>query len=195
VFGAGVQAETQLIAIANVRKLESAKVFDIDRKRAKEFSERLSSSLGIRVEVTDDPEAAVRDSMIIACATTSKTPIFNGQWLREGAHINGIGSHFGPGTKEIDGTAVKRARVIVDSKEACLKEAGDLIDPIKDGLISEDHIVAELGEVIIGKKKGRLAEDEITFFKSVGLALQDISTANLVYQTALKRGIGTQLEL
>src|SRR5208337_4561125 len=116
-------------------------------------------------------------SDIVITATTSKAPVFDGQLLKEGTHVSGIGSHHGPGIKELDDVTIKRAKLVVDQREAALKEAGDIIDPIAKGVITPDHIYAELGELVIGKKKGRTSNNEITVFKSVGLAVQDMSTA------------------
>jgi ornithine cyclodeaminase/alanine dehydrogenase-like protein (mu-crystallin family) len=137
----------------------------------------------------------VSASDIIITATTSRVPVFKGDWLKSGAHINGIGSHHGPGIKELDEATIKKAKVVVDQKEACLKEAGDIMDPISNGAIAPDHIYAELGELITGKKKGRTSDKEITVFKSVGLAIQDVATAVKVYQLAKSKGIGKTVEI
>jgi alanine dehydrogenase len=192
IIGTGVQGRTQLIAISKVRKVENVKAFDIIRDRCEAFCSELSKELGVHVTPVDSSEKAVRGSDIIATASTSKTPVLMGNWLEEGAHVNAIGSH-SPTARELDVTAIKRARVIVDSREAALKEAGDLIIPISEGLITSDHIYAELGEIINGKRPGRENQKTITIFKSQGLAIQDISTASKVYEVALKRGIGTKL--
>jgi len=194
IIGAGVQAATQLSGLCNVRTIERANVYDIDHKRAIEFSKRMSKILDTKVEAAEKIETTVRDSDIISCATTSKTPVLKGEWLAEGTHINGVGS-FVASTREVDTSAVLRSKVVVDSREAAMEEAGDLIIPIKEKAITPSHIWAELGEVIIGKKPGRESETEITFFKSVGLSLQDISTANLVYKRAIEHGIGTKIDL
>jgi alanine dehydrogenase len=195
VFGAGVQAETQVLAVAEVREIANVKVFDVIKPNAEKYCAKMQKALKAKVTVANSAKEAVEGSDIIVTATTSKQPVFQGEWLSSGTHINGIGSHFGAGIKEVDGTAVKRARVVVDSREACLKEAGDIIDPIKDGLISENHIYAELGEVVAGKKKGRLNDDEITFFKSVGLALEDVSTALRVFELAKQHNLGTSVTI
>ena len=193
VFGAGVQAETQLLAMAEVRKISSAKVFDVLPGSAEKYAAKMEKALNIKVTVAKSSRENVEGSDIIIAATTSKQPVFQGEWLAPGTHINGIGSHYGAGIKEVDGTAVKRARVVVDSKEACLKEAGDIIDPIKDGTIDENHIYAELGEVAAGTKKGRLTKDEVTFYKAVGLALEDVSTAYKLYELAKEKHVGTTI--
>lgn len=194
IIGTGVQGRTQLLAITKVRKIEKVNAFDIDRDRCEQFCKQLSKELGIQVIPVDSAEKAVRGSDIVATASTSKTPVLLGDWLEEGIHVNAIGSHT-PDARELDTTAMMRARIIVDSREAALKEAGDLIIPISQGLITADHICAELGEVITGKKSCRENDNTITIFKSQGLAIQDISTASKVYEVAVKKGIGTKLNL
>lgn len=190
IFGSGVQARTQITAVNEARKLEKVKAYDIIPENCKRFCNELSAKLGIEVVPTDSPEKVVKGSDIIITATTSKKPVFKGEWLQNGTHINGIGSHHGPGVRELDETTVKRAKVVVDSREACLKEAGDLIDPISKGVISADYIYAELGEIVLGKKEARRSDDEITLFKSVGLALQDAATAIKAYEMAKKLNVG-----
>jgi len=194
ILGTGVQGRTQVIAVTKVRKIEKVRAYDVVRDRCELFCKQLSKELGIQVISVDSAEKAVRGSGIVITASTSKTPILKGNWLEEGSHVNAIGSHT-PDARELDATAIKRAKVIVDSKEAALKEAGDLIIPISEGLITPDHIYAELGEVVTGKKAGRTSEKDITLFKSQGLAIQDISTASKVYELAIKKGIGKQLTL
>ena len=142
----------------------------------------------------DNPRAAVEGSDIIVTASSARTPVFNGEWVEEGAHINGIGSH-SPDARELDETTIVRSKVVADSWEAVLAEAGDLMIPIADGVITAEHIHAELGEVVIGKKEGRVTDQEITLFKSVGLALQDVATATKVYELCKQRGIGSSVDL
>jgi ornithine cyclodeaminase/alanine dehydrogenase len=195
IFGAGVQAKTQLVAVNEVRKLKEVKVFDVISENARKFSEEMTQRLGIKVVPQKTPEDVVKGSDIVIAATTSKVPVFDGQLLTDGTHVNGIGSHQGPGIKELDEVTIKRAKVVVDQKEAALKEAGDLIDPISKGVISADHIHAELGELVTGTKEGRTNNSEITVFKSVGLAIQDVSTAAKVYELARAKGIGKTIEI
>jgi ornithine cyclodeaminase/alanine dehydrogenase len=194
IIGTGVQGKTQLIAVTKTRAIKRVKAFDIARDRSERFSKELSSQLGINVVPVDSAEQAVRGSDIVITASTSKTPILNGEWLEKGTHVNAIGSHT-PDSRELDFTAIKRSKVVVDSREAALKEAGDLIKPISEGLITAEHILADLGEVVTRKKSIRTSDDDITVFKSQGLAIQDISTASKTYELALRKGIGTQLTL
>lgn len=194
VFGAGVQARTQLMAICEVRPIEEARVYDVDRRVAEKYAEEMSEKLGITVKVADKAVDAVKGCDIIVTATTSKVPVFKGEWLEAGTHVNGIGSHT-PDARELDSITVKKAKIVVDSYEACFKEAGDIIIPINEGVITREHIYAELGEIVTGKKPGRISDDEITVFKSVGLAIQDASTALKAFQIALERKAGKTITL
>lgn len=194
IFGAGIQARTQLMAVCEVRPIEEAKVYDIDKRAAKNYAEEMSKKLGVDVMVVGEAVDAVKGCDIIVTATTSKTPVFKGEWLRAGTHINGIGSHT-PNARELDSTTIKRSKVIVDSYEACFNEAGDIIIPLNEGTITREHIYAELGEIVTGKKPGRTSDDEITLFKSVGLAIQDASTALKAFQIALKQSVGKTITL
>jgi ornithine cyclodeaminase/alanine dehydrogenase len=195
IFGTGVQARTQLMAMKEVRKLGEVKAYDIIPESSRKFAKEMTEMLGITVIPAKNPMEAVVGSDIIIASTTSKVPVFNGDWLKDGAHVNGIGSHHGPGTRELDEATIKKAKVVVDQKDACLKEAGDLLDLISNGTISPDHIYGELGELVTGKKKGRTSNTEITVFKSVGLAIQDVATAINVYELAKGKGIGKTIEI
>lgn len=190
IFGCGVQGKTQIIAVNEARKLDTVKAYDVLPEARKTFCEEISRKLGIEAIPTVSPKDVVTGSDIVITATVSKEPVFKGEWLENGSHINGIGSHHGPGWRELDETTIKKAKVVVDSKEACLKEAGDIIDPIQMGIISQEHIYAELGEIILGKKKARVDDEEITLFKSVGLALQDAATAIKAYEKARTMNVG-----
>jgi len=139
------------------------------------------------VSLERDPQAAVRQADIVLAATTSATPLFDGHDLRPGTHITGVGS-FTPDMQEIDATTVRRARVVVDQRDAALAEAGDII-------IGNAEIDAEIGEIVNGEKPGRRDDEEITFFKSVGLAVQDAVTAAAVLQAAEKQGLGTVINM
>ena len=153
----------------------------------------MSERLNIDVVAASEPMDAVKGCDIIVTATTSHTPVFNGEWLEEGTHINAIGACHGGGRKELDSTTVKRSKVIIDQREACLEEAGGIIDAIADGVITEDHIYAELGELVMGQKKGRTNKNEITLFKSVGLGIQDVATAKMIYEKAKSKNIGVSV--
>jgi alanine dehydrogenase len=193
IFGAGVQARMQLWAVAIAREISKAYVFDKMDDSAMKFAKEMSDKLKIDVIKVDSPDK-ILEADIICAATSSPTPIFDGKKVKNGTHINGIGSHT-PGARELDAEIIKRSKLVADSREACLKEAGDIMIPIKDGIINENHIWAELGEIINGKKAGRANDNEITLFKSNGLAIQDTATAKLVYDKARVAGIGTNVEI
>lgn len=193
VFGAGVQARTQLMAVCEVRPIERAVVCDPVQEARVKYAAEMSERLSISVEPTDDPRACVENDVIVA-ASSSRTPLFEGAWLAPGTHINGIGSH-SPDARELDTETIQRAKVVPDYAPACLAEAGDLIIPIQEGTITEDHIHASLGEVVAGLKPGRESAEEITLFKSVGLAVQDAATAARVYRLAQAAGVGVEIEI
>ena len=138
----------------------------------------------------DSPDTAVSDADIICAATTATTPVFNGSALKPGAHINGVGSYT-PQMQEIDVDTVQRSLVVVDSRSAVLVEAGDLIVPMQNGDIAESHIHAELGDIINGHKAGRTNEQQLTFFKSVGVAVQDAIAARIALDNATTHNLGT----
>jgi len=192
VFGAGVQGRAQLEALCAVRPIQQAWIVDRVPAAAEAFAAAMSAQLGLPIASATDLRAAVADADVILTATTAHEPLFDGNWLQPGAHINGIGSH-APAARELDTVTVQRARVVTDQTAACLAEAGDLIIPLREGAITEAHIAAQLGEIIIGRNPGRTAEDEITLFKSVGLAIQDIAVAAQVYRQALAAGRGQPL--
>ena len=164
VFGAGVQARKQLEAVLQVRKISSALVYDTNKELAKEFAQGTAAQTGIPVSVACDSDEVVRNSDIIATATTSSTPVFNGHLLQLGTHINAIGAYT-PTTRELDSETVSSCKIVVDSTEAALEEAGDIIIPLKQGLIQREGIWAELGEIVTGSKEGRTSEEEKTLFK------------------------------
>ena len=193
IFGAGVQAQMQLVAMCKVRNITKAIVYDLSDEAIYKFINDLSKKLDIEIiqaKSADDVLAAD----IICTATSSPTPIFEGAKVKPGTHINGIGSHT-PNTRELDTAIVKRSTFIGDSKEACLKEAGDFIIPLNDGYIDESHFYADLGEIVTGDKKAGMNNSEITIFKSNGLAIQDAATAKLVYDKAVEAGIGNNIDL
>lgn len=194
VFGAGVQARKQLEAVQIIRPMEKVYVNDISKEAMDSFAGDLSGSLGVNIEPSQDVETIVRESDIVVTASSSHDPVFDGNWLKPGTHVNNIGSHT-PDAREMDTTTVKRSKFVADLKEANLAEAGDILIPIKEGAVTEDHIYASLGEIVVGDKPGRENAEEITVFKSCGLAIQDVSTALAIYNAAKEKGVGTEVEL
>ncbi len=194
IFGAGVQAKMQLWAAAIARNLSKAYVYDISDDAAASFIAEMSSKLGIDVIRAETPDQILETADIICTATSSPTPIFDGSKVKAGTHINGIGSHT-PAARELDTEIIRKSKVIADSYEACLKEAGDIMIPIDEGAIDKSHLHADLGEIVTGKKPARSDDNEITLFKSNGLAIQDVATAKLVYDRAIEKGIGQTVEI
>jgi ornithine cyclodeaminase/alanine dehydrogenase-like protein (mu-crystallin family) len=192
-FGAGVQGRTQLMAVCEVRPIDRVVVCDPLPEARQRFAKEMAAVLSVPITPTEDPGACL-DCDIVVTATSSKTPLFDGRRLRPGTHINGVGSH-SPDARELDSETVRRSVVVADHAPARLAEDGDLIVPLRDGVIGEDHIQASLGEVVEGLKPGRRSRDEITLFKSGGLAVQDAATAARVYELARAAGVGREFEI
>ena len=193
IFGAGVQAQMQLVAMCEIRNISKAIVYDLSDEAVNKFIDGLSAKLKIEIVQAKNADDVLK-SDIMCTATSSSTPIFDGTKVKLGTHINGIGSHT-PNARELDANIVKRSVFIGDSKEACLKEAGDFIIPLNDGNIDESHFYADLGEIVAGDKQAGMNDSEITIFKSNGLAIQDAATAKLVYDRAIEASVGQNIDL
>jgi ornithine cyclodeaminase/alanine dehydrogenase-like protein (mu-crystallin family) len=193
-FGAGVQARFQLLCLAALRPLERVVVIGRTPARARAFVETMRAALGIALELGDDPHRAVREAQLVVCATTSPTPVVSGADLAPGTHVDAVGA-FRPSDRELDSEAIRRARVVVDTYAGALEEAGDLLIPMREGVIGEAHVAAELAEVVTGRRPGRTSPDDITVFKSVGFALEDLAAAQLAYERARAQGIGKEVNL
>jgi ornithine cyclodeaminase/alanine dehydrogenase len=193
IFGAGVQAKMQLWAICCVRDISKAIVYDISDEAVEKFISEMGAKLKIEIIKANGVDE-VLEADIICTASSSATPLFDGKKVKEGTHINGIGSH-SPGARELDTETIRRSLFIGDSLEACFNEAGDIMIPLKEKAIKDSHFYAELGEIITGKKAARTNDKTITLFKSNGLAIQDAATAKLVYEKAVASGIGTNVDL
>ncbi len=195
VFGAGAQGRTQLEAACTVRKIDTAWIYDSDLNKAHAFAEEMAGQSRIPRDLRPASTAreAIRDADVICTATTSKSPVFSDTDLKAGAHISAIGSYT-PEMVEVPPETIQRAKVVVDSRSAVLAETGDLLQPIQSGLITEAHVFAELGEILLGKKPGRESKDEITYFKSVGIAVQDAMAAQLALKNAKAQGLGKDVE-
>jgi len=190
-FGAGVQARTQLAGVRAVRHIREVRIVARRTDAAERFARELAD---VTVRIVDDPSEAIRGADIVITATTSSTPLFSGRDLEPGTHINAIGA-YAPSMREVDSVAVERSRVVVDTRDGARAEAGDLIIPVREGVISFDHIKAELGEVVNGTIHGRTSEKEITLFKSVGHAAQDVALARCVLDRATSEDIGIMVTL
>jgi alanine dehydrogenase len=197
IFGAGAQARTQLEAVCTVRNIERAWVYDVSREGATAYAKEMKghgAPIPVDVRVADSPAQAVREADVICTATTSTRPVFADTDLKPGVHLNGIGAYT-PEMQEIPADTVARARVVVDSRSASLAEAGDLIIPLRDGRIAETDIHGEIGEIAAGKLPGRGPDDEVTFFKSVGVAVQDVAVAGLILRRAAELELGLSVDL
>lgn len=194
ILGSGVQARSHLEAMAAVRKLRRVRVYSPHAPRLAAFARWAHERLDITAEPVSNPQAAVVDADLICTATASRLPVVQGEWLRPGAHINAVGSSI-PTARELDSRAVARGSFFVDRRESALNEAGDYLIPLSEGAIEAGHILGELGEVLIGAVPGRTGSSEITIFKSLGIAVEDLASAHHVLRKAEARGIGLVTEL
>lgn len=181
IIGSGAQARTQLEAVCTVRPIQQVWVYSPNLAHAHQFAAEMAGRGPIPAAITVATKAseAVQEADIICTATSATTPVFPGRDLKPGSHINAVGSYT-PTMQEVDSDTIRRAFVFVDSHESVWEEAGDLIIPLQAGLISRDHVQAELGQVVIGQHPGRTDPTQITYFKSCGLAIQDGVAAGIV---------------
>ena len=196
ILGAGAQAAAHLEAIGHVRPIREIRVWSRSPGRAAALAHRASSDDAVRatVRAVASAEEALDGADVVVTATSSHEPVLRRVWVADGTHINAVGSCV-PNARELDGDTVSGARVIVDSRDAALQEAGDLLLAISDGLIGPEHIVGELGDVLVGRVAGRAGIDEITVFESLGLGVEDVAAAAHVLAAAEVRGIGMIVEL
>ncbi len=193
-LGSGVQARTHLEAMLAVRPLRRIRVWSRDPEHARRFAEREAERHGVRVEPMTTAREAATGADLICTTTAAREPVLLGEWLAPGAHINAVGSSV-PFTRELDTAAMAKSKLFVDRRESTLNEAGDFLFPKKEGAIGDDHIRGELGEILLGQVAGRQTPEEITLFKSLGLAVEDLAAAHHVYRKAVETGRGMSLEL
>jgi alanine dehydrogenase len=196
-IGAGAQGITQIAAVCAVRAIERVIAVDVNEPALDRLRESLRNDwpeIEPRLETTTDSAAALREGDIICTATTSRVPVFRDEDVRPGTHISAVGAYT-PEMQELPAETVARATVVVDAIDAALAEAGDLIIPLRDGLVSRQHFSREIGMVASGSTPGRTSADEITLFKSVGNAVQDVVVAKRAVDRARERGIGTDISL
>ncbi len=192
-FGAGKQARTQLLAVCKVRKVRRVQVYSPNEERRRRFAQEMREASQCDVEPVPRPEMAAEDKDIIITATTSREPVLNGHWIAEGTHLNVIGSNF-LGKAEVDAVAVRRCdAIVVDSKDQARIEAGDFVQALEEGSIHWAD-VHELGQVIVGRYTGRAHPQDVTMFKSLGIAIEDIAVAARVYAKAQAAGAGQLVE-
>ncbi|MSP37970.1 MAG: ornithine cyclodeaminase family protein [Deltaproteobacteria bacterium] len=194
ILGAGVQARAHIQALNRVRKLSRIKLYSPSGKSATTIKNEMEKQIGIPIQICRNAEEVVRGSDLLVTVTTAKEPIVIAEWLKPGVHINAVGSHR-PDQREIDSATLKRAKVVVDSRPAIMAECGDILLALKEKSITEANIHGEIGEVLAGTKAGRINGDEITLYKSVGIAIQDVAAAQLVYRKALAQNVGTNVEI
>jgi ornithine cyclodeaminase/alanine dehydrogenase-like protein (mu-crystallin family) len=193
IFGSGRQARTQLQAICKVRKIRHVQVYSLNEEHRRQFAAEMAEACQTEIEPVPRPEMAAEDKDIIITATTSREPVLNGHWIAEGTHINAVGSNF-LGKAEIDAVTVRRCEsIVVDSKDQARLEAGDFVQALEEGSIHWAD-VHELGQVIVGRYTGRAHPQDVTLFKSLGIAVEDVAVASRVYAKAQAMGLGRTIE-
>jgi ornithine cyclodeaminase/alanine dehydrogenase-like protein (mu-crystallin family) len=194
ILGTGVQARSHLEALAAVRPLREVRVWSPKAASRDRFVGEMSGHTPARLTSTDSAEAAVRGADIVALVTSSPTPVLDDAWVAPGAHVISVGA-CRPTQREMDPALVARGRLVVDSRAAALVESGDVVLGMREGRFGESHVTGELGDVVAGRLPGRQSASEVTIFKSLGMAVEDVVAADLVYRRALETGAGTELEL
>src|SRR5579864_6395456 len=194
VLGAGVQARSHIEALREVRPPAEVRVWNRTQASADRLASDTRARFGLTVAVSASAEQAVRGAEIVCTVTGSTAPVVEEPWLSPGTHLNAVGAAR-PDWRELTTGVVRRAKLFVDSRAAALTEAGDVIGPIREGAITEGHIAAEIGEVFAGRHAGRERDGDITLFKSVGMAVEDVATARFAFARAEARGIGEEIRL
>jgi ornithine cyclodeaminase len=194
ILGSGTQARTHLEAMLAVRPLRRVRAWSPTRARLEAFASEASARHGIAVEPAAEPRAAVEGASLVCTVSGAREPVVRGEWVAPGCHINAVGSAF-PNARELDGATLRRSRLIVDRRESALSESGDVLLAIAEGAIAADHIAGELGEVLVGAVEGRADPEQVTVFKSLGLAVEDVAAARAVYEAARDAGAGTTVRL
>lgn len=193
IIGSGVQARAHLEAMSCVRALKRVRVSSLTLDHARRFANESKPRYPFPIEPVESVEAAVRNADLIVTATTAERPILKREWISAGAHLNVVGSSI-PTTREVDTETMAAATLFVDRRESTLNEGGDYLFAMREGAIGPDHICAEIGELLIDKHPGRSSPDEITLFKSLGLAIEDLASADYLYRKARAAQAGTWVE-
>ena len=194
ILGAGVQARAHIQALTRIRKISQIKIYSPSATGAASLKREMENEVSVAIEVARSAEAVVRASDLLVTVTTAKEPIVKREWLKAGVHINAVGSHR-PDLREIDGATLSLAKVVVDSRAAVMAECGDILLALKEKSVGDNVIHGEIGEVLAATKPGRSSVNEITLYKSVGIAIQDVAAAHLVYRKALERNVGSRVEI
>jgi ornithine cyclodeaminase len=190
IIGAGVQARTHLVALACVREIKRARVACRNREHAEQLIREMQEQVSFSIEAVGSNEEAVRGADVVVLATSAQEPVIKRLWLADGAHVNGIGTH-SPQSREIDTETMAAARIFTDRRESFLNEAGDYVLAAREGAVTPESVVAEIGELVIGTKQGRTSASEITLFKSLGLAIEDVVCAEYLFRKASVENVGT----
>jgi ornithine cyclodeaminase/alanine dehydrogenase-like protein (mu-crystallin family) len=193
IVGSGIQARAHVEAMACVRSIRRARIASKNPDHARQLAGDLQARFPFVIEAVDKVEEALKGADLIVTATTAREPVVKREWLSPGAHINAIGT-YSPDSREIDGATMAAARVFVDRRESAFREAGDYLLAVKEGLIGPDSITAEIGEVLIGDREGRSTPEQITLFKSLGLAIEDLACAERLFRNAQEKRDGTWVE-
>jgi len=194
ILGSGVQAHTHLDAMAVARPLRRVRVWSRSGDNVARFIAAASRRHSVMIEAAPSPEAAARGADVVCTVTSSRVPVLEGRWVARGAHLNVVGASQ-PTARELDSDAVSGARFYADKRESALAESGDFLIPKSEGRFGDEHIVGELGDVLEGKAPGRRGAEEITLFKSLGLAIEDLASAHFVSRRAAEQGVGTVMEI
>ena len=193
-LGAGVLAIPHLDAVKCVRDIRRVRVWSRSGEKSKVFAERARREFGVEVVVSASAREAVEGADVVCTITASRTPVLEGAWLGAGTHVNAVGASL-PTARELDTAAVVRSRLFVDRRESTLSEAGDFLIPRGEGAVTDAHILGELGDLLANGVKGRATRDDITLFKSLGLAVEDVAALRHIHTKALKAGAGTRVAL
>lgn len=192
-LGSGTQAHTHLESMMSVRPIARVKIWSRTPANARAFADAAAAEYGIEIETAASASEAVRGAQIVCTLTAATKPVLEGAWLEPGMHVNAVGSSVPP-FRELDHAVVERSRIFVDNRECVLNEADDLRMPIAAGLIGADRILADLAELAAGTAQGRTSGSDITLFKSVGMAIEDIAAARELYRRAVLQGRGTRVD-
>ena len=193
-IGSGVQARSHLEALAHVRPIRHVRVWSPDVAHRSDFVHAMSGRVEARIAATATAEEAVRGADLVVLATSSTRPVVDSDWVAPGTHVVSVGA-CRPNQREMDPALVARARLVVDSRAGALLEAGDIVMSIAEGRFAADHIVAEIGEIVLDRRLDRRSPEEITVFKSLGMAVEDVAAADLAWRRAVDRGIGTEIQI
>jgi len=194
IIGSGVQAYRHIEAVSTVRDIEEVRIFSRTESHAKKLVERTQEEFKLPAKFTHSVREALSGADIVCTTTNSSKPIVLFSDLSPGIHINAVGACT-PETREFDSDSVKHSRVFFDRRESALKEAGDLMIPLKEGSIDESHLLSEIGDILIGKAEGRKSNEEITLFKSLGLGVEDVAVAHYLYKKAKDQKVGVSISL